>query len=222
MGEEFSLHPFLLFKPESMQIGLAIYLEDIYLLDMKMQGGTTPNALLGLLSLGPMSGYDIRQLIPRSIGHFWSESYGQIYPGLKRLATAGLVEKKTERGKGTPDRHLYSLTPTGREQLRKWLKLPVADEVPRNELLLKLFFGAHVSAEVNREHVTAYLQLHEQKLKTYVAMAKALRKDEANDPQLPHWLMTLSMGRHNSAAMVKWCRETLKELDEIERTQKRR
>ena len=60
---------------------------------MKLEGGSTPNALLGLLSLGPMSGYDIRQLIPRSIGYFWNESYGQIYPGLKRLAAAGLVEK---------------------------------------------------------------------------------------------------------------------------------
>ena len=57
------------------------------------------------------------QLIPESIGHFWSESYGQIYPGLKRLAADGLVEKKTERQKGRPDRHLYSLTEEGREEL---------------------------------------------------------------------------------------------------------
>src|SRR5258708_36444330 len=99
-------------------------------------GGTTPNALLGLLSLGSMSGYDIRQLIPRSIGHFWSESYGQIYPGLKRLAEAGLAAKKTKRKKGTLDRYVYSLTAEGREQLRSWLKLPVAEAVPRNELLL--------------------------------------------------------------------------------------
>ncbi|HTD97369.1 MAG TPA: PadR family transcriptional regulator [Edaphobacter sp.] len=183
---------------------------------MKTRGGTTPNALLGLLSLGPMSGYDVRQLIPRSIGHFWSESYGQIYPGLKRLAAAGLVEKKTERQKGRPDRHLYSLTDAGREQLRQWLRLPVENEVPRSELLLKLFFGGHVAASVSREHVTAYMQVHEDALKLYAAMAKALRKDEANDPQLPYWLMTLNFGRHRSAAMVKWCSETLAELEEIE------
>ena len=196
------------------------YLLGIYLLDMKLEGGSTPNALLGLLSLGPMSGYDIRQLIPRSIGYFWNESYGQIYPGLKRLAAAGLVEKKTVRKRGGPDRHLYSLTAAGREQLREWLKLPVADEVPRNELLLKLFFGAHVSPSVSREHVTAHLETHEKALKAYGALAKTLRKDEANDPQLPYWLMTLSMGRHRTAAIVKWCRETLKELEEIERKQK--
>ena len=178
-----------------------------------------------------MSGYDIRQLIQRSIGHFWSESYGQIYPGLKRLATAGLVAKKTERKKGSPDRHVYSLTADGLEQLRAWLELPVAEVVPRNELLLKLFFGAQVSLNVSRDHVQAYLELHQKELQTYLesrqkefqvytAIAKTLRKEKANDPQLPFCLMTLNLGRHHSAAMVKWCKETLAELDRIERRQK--
>jgi PadR family transcriptional regulator AphA len=187
---------------------------------MRREGGATPNALLGLLSLRPMSGYDIRQLIPQSIGHFWSESYGQIYPGLKRLAAAGLVRKKTERKKGSPDRNVYSLTAEGRERLREWLKLPVAEEVPRNELLLKLFFGAHVSPSVNRERVQAYLELHRKKIQVYTTIAKSLRKEKTNDPQLPFCLMTLSMGQHRSAAMVKWCKETLAELDRMERGQK--
>jgi PadR family transcriptional regulator, regulatory protein AphA len=188
---------------------------------MAKEGGTTPNALLGLLSLGPLSGYDIRQLIPRSIGHFWSESYGQIYPALKKLAAAGLVEKKTERKKGKPDRHLYSLTTAGREQLRQWLKLPVTEtEVPRNETLLKLFFGAHVSPSVSRAHVEAYLESHQKELELYASMAKTLRKDAAHNPQLPFWLMTLNLGRLENAAMVKWCKETLVELDEMERRQR--
>lgn len=185
-----------------------------------MEGGATPNALLGLLSLGPMSGYDIRQLIPQSIGHFWSESYGQIYPGLKRLAATGLASKKTERKKGSPDRHVYSLTAEGRERLRTWLKLPVVEVVPRNELLLKLFFGEQVSTSVSREHVQTYLALHQQKMQVYGAVAKKLRKEYAHDPRLPFWLMTLSMGRHHSSAMAKWCKETLKKLDEMERRQK--
>ena len=167
-----------------------------------------------------MSGYDIRQVISQSIGYFWSESYGQIYPGLKRLETAGLVSKKTERKKGSPDRYVYSLTAEGRERLRAWLKFPVVEEVPRNELLLKLFFGAHVPASVSREHVRGYLGLQQQKFQVYGAIANKLRKEAAHDPQLPFWLMTLSMGRHRSGAMVKWCRETLAELEALERRQK--
>jgi PadR family transcriptional regulator AphA len=186
----------------------------------KSEKSATPNALLGLLSLGPMSGYDIRALIPWSIGHFWSESYGQIYPALKRLAAEGLVEKKTERQKGRPDRHLYSLTKEGRERLKDCLGWPVSDEVPRNELLLKIFFGAHAEPGVIREHVAAMQQKEEQALKTYAATAKKLRKEEAGDPQLPYWLMTLSFGRHRSKAIVAWCKETLKELERLERTKK--
>jgi PadR family transcriptional regulator, regulatory protein AphA len=182
---------------------------------MKMDGGTAPNALLGLLSMQPMSGYDIRALISESIGHFWSESYGQIYPSLKRLAAAGFVEKKTQRQKGRPDRHVYSLTEKGQERLREWLKLPVEQEVVRSELLLKLFFGAHVSPKVSREHVSAFMEEHKKALKIYAAIAKRLRKDDADAPQLPYWLMTLNFGMHRSAAFVKWGRETLKELEKI-------
>src|SRR3984885_10363960 len=161
---------------------------------MKTKGGSTPNALLGLLSLRPMSGYDIRQLISQSIGHFWSESYGQIYPGLKQLAPEGLVEKKTERNKGKPDRHLYSITPEGRGRLGGGWKIPGREDGARNEVLLNLFFGTHVATSVNREHVTANMEFHQRALKVYAATAKQLQLDEANDPQLPYWLMTLNYG----------------------------
>jgi DNA-binding PadR family transcriptional regulator len=183
----------------------------------KSDGGTTQNALLGLLTMGPRSGYDIRGLIDYSIGHFWRESYGQIYPSLKRLAAEGLVEKKTERKKGRPERNVFSLTQAGRQRLKAWLKLPVQQvETPRSELLLKIFFGEHISAEVNRQHVKAFVEVHEGALKHYAATEKQLKREEANDPQLPYWLMTLNFGRHRSEAFVKWGRETLKRLDELE------
>jgi PadR family transcriptional regulator, regulatory protein AphA len=198
------------------------YLLDIYLQNMprmkKTDGGTTQHALLGLLSLGPMSGYDIRTLISWSIGHFWSESYGQIYPGLKRLAAQGLVEKKTERKKGRPDRYVYSLTREGRARLEEWLALPPVVVVHRNELLLKLFFGGQVGVGVNRAHVSAFAASEEDALKTYEAVGKRLRREQKDDPSLPFWLMTLSFGRHRSEAMLHWARETLREMDKMERS----
>jgi PadR family transcriptional regulator AphA len=57
--------------------------------------------------------------IRQSVGHFWNESYGQIYPNLKKLASEGLVSRKTERQKGKPDRHVYSITDKGRERLKE-------------------------------------------------------------------------------------------------------
>ena len=183
------------------------------------QGGlsTSERALLGLLSFGPRSGYDLRQLIPQSIGHFWSESYGQIYPSLKRMATDKLLEKKTERGKGRPDRHVYSLTGSGREELRAWVTAPVElRNVARNELLLKVFFGAQVAPAVLRTHIETLRSEAELERAEHASIARSLKKDYPNNSQLPYWLMTVNMGRHEVNARVAWCRETLQELDDLE------
>src|SRR3989475_5996974 len=103
------------------------------------RANTSRHAILGVLSLCPMSGYDVKKLIERSIAHFWNESYGQIYPILNRLAAEGLAERRRERQRGKPDRHVYSLTPKGRQELERGLALPPRLEPVRSELLLKPF-----------------------------------------------------------------------------------
>ncbi len=189
----------------------------MYLEAMARIGSATPKALLGLLSIHPMSGYDVRQLIPWSIGHFWNESYGQIYPALKQLTASGLVAKKAERRKGRPERNVYSLTASGKKELRHWLGLAPVEEVPRVELLLKVFFGGHAAKGVTRKHVAAFLAAQESALQVYAATEKQLKQEESADPQLPYWLMTLNFGRHRSKALVRWAKETLAELERLER-----
>ena len=56
----------------------------------------TRSAILGLLSWQPMSGYDIKKLIEMGLRHFWSESYGQIYPTLEQLVKEGFAAKKSQ------------------------------------------------------------------------------------------------------------------------------
>jgi hypothetical protein len=51
----------------------------------------TAVVILGLLDLRPRSGYEIKRTVDRSTRYFWSASYGQIYPELRRLAKAGLI-----------------------------------------------------------------------------------------------------------------------------------
>jgi len=199
-----------------------IYLLDIYLLDMKKiaankSGTSTPDALLGVLSLGPMSGYTIRAVVEQSIGNFWSESFGQIYPSLKRLTAEGMVQKKTERQKGRPDRNVFSLTEKGKERLQEWLTIPAVPSVPRNDLLLKLFFGVHVPVSVSRENVQALVREHEAALKRYDTISKEIVRDHRGSSQAPFWMMTVNYGRHYSQAMLMWGEETLKELDAIQK-----
>src|SRR2546428_10589522 len=119
---------------------------------MARKAGTTEYAVLGMLALGPGSGYDLKKRIEGSIAHFWSESYGQIYPILGHLASQGLVERRLERQKGKPDRQVYSITAEGQERLRAWLTAPARDESLPSELLLKLFFGRRRPPEESMPH----------------------------------------------------------------------
>jgi len=52
----------------------------------------TGYVILGSLALGARTGYDIKGLVDRSTRFFWAASYGQIYPELRRLEKAGLIE----------------------------------------------------------------------------------------------------------------------------------
>src|SRR2546423_9274663 len=67
------------------------------------QTAVTP-VVLGLLSLGPRSGYDIKTVVDRSTRFFWAASYGQIYPELRRLEEEGLIEGEDapNGGRGPP------------------------------------------------------------------------------------------------------------------------
>jgi len=176
---------------------------------------TSRYAILGALSRRPMSGYDVKKLIERSIAHFWNESYGQIYPILNRLAAEGLAERRREKQRGKPDRHVYSLTPKGRQELERWLALPARLEPVRSELLLKLFLGGAgpVAASLAQvEHVEAR---HRELLDTYAGIERQLRKQMAGHPELPYWLVTLRCGQHRSRAMLAWCEETLATLKRL-------
>jgi PadR family transcriptional regulator AphA len=82
-------------------------------------------ALLGILSISPGSGYDIKKLMEQSTSNFWNESYGQIYPILKQLVEQRLATSHTEKQEGKPERYVYTLTAKGLEELRHWLTEPI-------------------------------------------------------------------------------------------------
>ena len=175
---------------------------------------STPSqyALLGFLSRGPHSGYDIKKALGESTQHFWGESYGQIYPNLKKLAEAGLATRETKRQDGKPDRKVYTITQAGREALLEWLAESPNRTPPRNELLLKLFFAHRTSPKVAAQHVERYKTELQTDLTTYQEIERWLETDYADHPALPYWLMTLSYGRLEAEALLKWCDETLETL----------
>ena len=176
---------------------------------------TTFEALLGILSMGPMTGYEIRQRIEISIGNFWSESFGQIYPALNKLRQLGFVEA-VESGK--TGRRVYSLTASGREKLKAWLAVMPQPSKPRNELLLKVFFGGQSQVEIVRAHVLETRARFAADLERYIALEPQIKERHCDKPGLPYYLMALNYGCIEARAILAWADETLASLDLIAST----
>jgi DNA-binding PadR family transcriptional regulator len=161
-----------------------------------------------------MSGYDIGLSIRASVGYFWNESYGQIYPNLKKLEAGGFASAKTERQKGKPDRRIYSITKTGRERLAKWLAVPPQPEVPRNELLLKLFFAAQVGPGIPIGYLERMAESERATLDQIKRAHEEIGKNKQY-PDAPYWKMAARFGELELEAHLRWAAETVAELKKM-------
>jgi len=175
------------------------------------RSGRTRYTVLGVLTVGPMSGYDIKKFIEESINYFWRESFGQIYPALKQLASEGLVSAEEQASTDGPNRIVYSITEAGRRELQAWLREPHESEVPRVELLLKLFFGPQVAPAVNLDHVARERDQVTESLAGLEDIAAWLREDHGSSPGFPYYMLTIRQGILSYEARLAWC-------DEAERT----
>ncbi|MGQ0643440.1 MAG: PadR family transcriptional regulator [Gemmatimonadaceae bacterium] len=178
-----------------------------------MQTKTTPYVILGFLAQGgPLSGYEIRKWIGLTVGHFWNESFGQLYPELQRLTKVGWVTTVAD-AKATRRRARYRITAAGRRELAAWLAQPPQLERVRNELLLKVFFGQ----EISREHVQTHLRKAAERWRADVAAFAETQRDiithDAHLSELVYFVATIRHGRWVRAARLRWAEETLELLD---------
>ena len=126
--------------------------------------------VLGLLALGPRSGYDIKTVVDRSTRFFWAASYGQIYPELRRLEDEGLIEGE-DASNGARGRRTYKLTAAGHEALRAWLLGSTTTVELRDESLLRLFFADNLPREQALGLLEARRRGHEEYLEVLRAIA---------------------------------------------------
>jgi DNA-binding PadR family transcriptional regulator len=105
-----------------------------------MEFSPTAYVILGMVSVHPRSGYEIKAAVDESTRLFWAASYGQIYPELKRLSEEGLVTG-VDSPRGERRRTVYTITDAGMERLKEWLRRPPETAEMREEGLLKLFFS---------------------------------------------------------------------------------
>jgi PadR family transcriptional regulator, regulatory protein AphA len=170
----------------------------------------TDYVILGLLSEGPLTGYQIKRLVDLRFRFFWSESFGQLYPALKALAAAGLIAETGGETKRNHAQRAYQIKEEGLAALKLWLARPVARESVRLEILMKLYFAHLAEAGVMAGHLRLFQERHEQDLAFLRMAEKELRAIADHDPNHPYILQVVDCGLKVNEAYLKWSRVAIK------------
>jgi PadR family transcriptional regulator, regulatory protein AphA len=175
-------------------------------------------AILGMLALGKKkSGYDLKKAIAASTANFWSESYGNIYPTLRKLLEEGAIREDNEKAPASKrQKQLYSITEKGRQALRQWLRQPAAVRSEDNELLLKLFFGSMMPVGESQALVAVHRDHHIALLEKFDAIERSISTGPNTEEQKVYLRATVSYGKAVSRALIHWSDATEKALRTLE------
>jgi len=115
-------------------------------------------ALLGLLAIRPMTGYDLSRSYRRALQQIWYAPLGQVYPTLRKMKRDGLLRVSVKVQRHRPNRKIYSLTAEGRKLLALWLAQTTALPRMHHEFIHKLFLLGNASPADRGTWVEAYIK----------------------------------------------------------------
>jgi DNA-binding PadR family transcriptional regulator len=166
----------------------------------------TARVILGMLKLGAPTGYEIKKAIDGSTRFFWTASFGQIYPELKRLQRDGLVRSK-EEPRGKVKRTFYELTPKGEEVLREWLTGDDSIYEIRDEGLLRLFFSDVLPREDVLANLRRQQQLYEMVLEQFREIEVVARGGVEDGLDYPYLVLRYGLD------FITWARDWYADLE---------
>jgi len=171
----------------------------------KTKVAVTPTevAVLGLLTDGERSGYDLLRAADRSVGFFWTPAKTQLYAVLKQLVERGSATARVVRQTERPNKTLYTITDAGRERLSAGLE-QIGSNVNRNPLELRIFYGAHRP----REAVIADLEAVRDHARAHLAELRRIEQTFDHEQHLFPYL-TLLRGKETAAADIRWAEQAL-------------
>lgn len=182
---------------------------------------TLEYALLGLVGMSPMSGYDVHKVFDTTpLGHF-SSSPGAIYPALRRLERRGLLEARLDQTTEARPRRVYSLSEAGDAALMAWLREPVTqDEMVRDAGAPILRFSL-MQGRLSPQKVITYLEGYRQLVKSYVEELHGHLPDVRMESAL-HARLALQRGISGYERDVDWIGHAIAAIKRTRRGVRRR
>lgn len=178
---------------------------------------TLEYGLLGLISLAPMSGYDVHKAFATTpLAHF-SSSPGAIYPALRRLERRGLLQATLDRTTETRPRRVYSLTEAGNAALEAWLHQQVTrEELVRGAGAPILRFSV-AGGRLSPQEVVIYLEGYRRVVEAYLEELRGYLPATTRPEAPPHARLSLEHGIRGFESELRWADGAIAEITQGDR-----
>lgn len=166
--------------------------------------------ILGLLSIAPLTGYEIQKFIKNNFSMICSESYGSMHTALKNLEKKQYILFR-EEVTGGKKKKTYSITEKGREQFINWVETPMQAKKVKNMELSKLFFMGFASGQARVDSIKDYIRQMEE-VKEKLLAIKAFHNCSQQEGQDKYHLFLLEYGLDAAEFEIQWYRKLLKKI----------
>jgi DNA-binding PadR family transcriptional regulator len=163
------------------------------------------SVILGFLMKQERHGYEIHNLLSSGLGRAWYAGISQVYALLKRLEAAEKVISTTEHQDNRPAKHVYSITPKGREAFLQWVHTPL-DRMRdlRLEFLAKLFF-------IRELNLSGSDKLIKKQEDIFLKQLRGIKQEEENCHEaFEHLVLRFRIGQIE--AVLSWLHECKQDL----------
>ena len=176
----------------------------------RLVGMSLRHGILGLLSAGPASGYDLLNTFSESLANVWPATQSQLYGELNKLANDELIRVTATGARGRKE---YELTKAGVAELRHWLVEVEPKRLRRNDMLLRVFFLGLVSHDEAR----AYLEQEREVTARHAEELRGIEKSmdwDADNPLVTYGRIALEWGLRYTRMQQEWADWALERIEE--------
>jgi PadR family transcriptional regulator AphA len=186
-------------------------------------------ALLALLRVGPLSGYELQKQFSSSVGHVWHAPDSQIYPELRKMEAENLIEGEEQPRGQRATRRVYHVTEAGDQAFLAWMHTPLEYARVRDPAHLRAAYLEAATPEAAREFFRAHIVQWESELAQWEG--ELLRIEELANPMLLRRLAvtepedrerTIAFKRFTYEGLVErargeiaWAKRGLRLIDEL-------
>lgn len=167
-------------------------------------------ALLAILRVGALSGYELQKQFSQSVGHVWHAPDSQIYPELRKMEHEGLIEgeEQTRGERGT--RRIYHVTDAGDAAYREWMQTPLDYQRVRDPAHLRAAYLENTTPEAARAFLHAHIAQWEGELEQFEGQLSQI--EDMTSPMLGRRLqITPPEDRERTVAYKRFTYEGLAE-----------